>query len=398
MKNFYFLLLIVLSLFVSVKAQQWTAITTPSTTGVDYLTVADNKLFLASKNGIFTSTDGTNWSNSSNGMTLTSGFTFSANIFNFNNVLYSGAMGTIYKSIDYGANWTKITGSAPSASALNTTLFVNGDTIYSGWKSSGMYSTANGTNWYQGTGDGIAGKSIDKDLVYHKGNIFVKTPSGVYKSTNKGNTFKLLTGGGLPAMSGNVGGLTVCNDVLICAVFLIGVYISIDEGVSWIDKTPSGVTLKNFNTLEVCNGTVYMGCTGGMVFKSNDNGYTWDNISGIGLGSDAIQCFEVYKGDLYAGGIGSLYKTSANTAINNQSKESSQFSVYPNPTFEQIIVETNILNNSTFEILNIEGKIVYRLDLLEKRTVIALNHLAEGLYYVKLKSLDGIFVKKFIKH
>lgn len=70
-------------------------------------------------------------------------------------------------------------------------------------------------------------------------------------------------------------------------------------------------------------------------------------------------------------------------------------SIFPNPTSEGITIMN--AENSTIEILNIEGQIIKNINSDESHTSIDIYGLAKGMYFVKIKTTSGIALKKFIK-
>ncbi|HYG49923.1 MAG TPA: hypothetical protein VD905_03425, partial [Flavobacteriales bacterium] len=127
---------------------QWINANSPSATGVHGLTVTDGKLFAATDNGVYYTTDGSTWTNSSTGLPVTSGFTFNKTLRRFGNDMYSGTLGKLYVSTDFGANWTFMPGAGPG-SGDHATFYLNSSVMLSGWASSGglYYSTNGGTTW-----------------------------------------------------------------------------------------------------------------------------------------------------------------------------------------------------------------------------------------------------------
>lgn len=79
------------------------------------------------------------------------------------------------------------------------------------------------------------------------------------------------------------------------------------------------------------------------------------------------------------------------------------FNVYPNPTKDQLLVSVNAGANqvSSFEIINIDGKVVMRDEtrfngaLQAKR--VDVSSLAKGVYMVRMNTESGVQTQKFIK-
>ncbi|OFY38428.1 MAG: hypothetical protein A2X01_18820 [Bacteroidetes bacterium GWF2_35_48] len=69
--------------------------------------------------------------------------------------------------------------------------------------------------------------------------------------------------------------------------------------------------------------------------------------------------------------------------------------IYPNPANDKIEIEG--LQNCTIEIVNIQGKVVNILYLMNINNTIDLSKLSGGVYTMKIKTDNRIIVKKFIK-
>ncbi len=389
-------MVLLITIIIKLNAQVWTTVTTPSTTGIEDMAVANNKLYIAASNGVYSSTDGVTWTGTYTGMTVTAGYTFSSCIYNYNNIMYSGAMGKSYKSVDFGANWTIMTDASPSASAYNTSTYANGDTIYTGWGSSTGIKTSidGGLSWTF-----KALPVIDKDIVTFNGAVYVKTQSGVFKSIDNATNFTQLAGG-LPTFSGVVGALTLSNGVLLCAIYTYGLYVSSDEGTTWTQiSTASGLTSNNVGSFHVEGGSVYLGCSTGEIFQSLNNGTTWTEITGINNGSPK-KCFAIFNGELYAGGTYGLYKTTLGTSINENVQAIDVFSISPNPANNDVtITSQEIFNNATFKIYSVTGKLFIekRLDGSKQQTI-SVTNLSNGIYVVEINQNGITLRQKIIKN
>ena len=74
-----------------------------------------------------------------------------------------------------------------------------------------------------------------------------------------------------------------------------------------------------------------------------------------------------------------------------------QFSMYPNPASQYVIIESE-KNNTPDELIvtDISGKTVYRTNPESDRTTVAIDHLSNGLYFVLLRMGEETFVEKLI--
>ncbi len=78
-------------------------------------------------------------------------------------------------------------------------------------------------------------------------------------------------------------------------------------------------------------------------------------------------------------------------------KETMPYSIniYPNPASENIIIEG--LQIGQVEIINLQGQVVKNIDILDPKTDIDISKLTDGVYMIKVKMEDGIFVRKLLK-
>ena len=101
--------------------------------------------------------------------------------------------------------------------------------------------------------------------------------------------------------------------------------------------------------------------------------------------------------------VAPLKNGSSNDFKNNINKKIFQFNIYPNPT--NGVIELNISSESNFTecmIYNTIGTLINSIDNLEnsKNIIqIPIDNLADGIYFIKVKSPDGIIsIQKFIKN
>jgi hypothetical protein len=69
--------------------------------------------------------------------------------------------------------------------------------------------------------------------------------------------------------------------------------------------------------------------------------------------------------------------------------------IYPNPSTTKLFIETPIV--SYIEVINIEGQIIKSIFATEENTCIDISKFASGIYFVKMKTDNGVVVKKFVK-
>ncbi len=249
------------------------------------------------------------------------------------NIIYAGAAsGGIFKSVDYGVNWTAIFDKQTSLSIGDVVIDpLNDSTLYAGtgepntgggsitYDGNGIYKSTNGgRTWTSkglsnvGTIGKIAISQSNTNIIYVAavGNIYQKSLNkGLYKSTNAGNTWSNIL---------FISDSTSVNDVVVNPLnanivyattwerisrpglrvyggITSNLYKSVDGGLSWIkllpddanrgkitiDMPPTNPNLlylsianKNgtFNTLQKYNGTSFQTIKNGIAASTT---YTW---------------------------------------------------------------------------------------------------------------------------
>jgi len=73
--------------------------------------------------------------------------------------------------------------------------------------------------------------------------------------------------------------------------------------------------------------------------------------------------------------------------------------VYPNPGNDKITIEISEPNfhSGLLEVLNCTGTIVYAEDFTSNRKEISIGFLENGIYLVRVRTGQSVFVTKFIK-
>lgn len=94
-----------------------------------------------------------------------------------------------------------------------------------------------------------------------------------------------------------------------------------------------------------------------------------------------------------------LINVNPTTSMNesNNTTNSANLLVYPNPISEEIIIETAGNNKLDFEIYNVLGESVFKGNLTN-RAIINISKFASGLYIIKLENGKTFEFKKFIKN
>jgi ELWxxDGT repeat protein len=107
---------------------------------------------------------------------------------------------------------------------------------------------------------------------------------------------------------------------------------------------------------------------------------------------------EVYFFGSYTG-TNNLYKlTGLSVGINENETQTTNFSIYPNPTNELVNIKLEEINNShaTFTITDFLGKIVVSKSMTENNVQFDVSSFAKGIYFITVKSDNKVSTQKLI--
>lgn len=184
--------------------------------------------------------------------------------------------------------------------------------------------------------------------------------------------------------------------------------IAVWDGTNWSSLgTGTNGTVK---ALAIHNGNLYAGGAftqaGGNTVNNvaRWNGVNWSALDG-GRNNE-VYALASYQGDLYAGGnfTGGANDTAryfamyidSLTAVSQISNLSSQISIYPNPTSGKFTLNSKITEGE-ITIYNIQGERIYATTLNSKQETINLSSQFSGIYFLHIKTPDGVAVKKLVK-
>jgi photosystem II stability/assembly factor-like uncharacterized protein len=281
----------------------------------------------------------------------------------------------VYISTNNGLNWTQ---TSPISLSLTSALASSGYYLYAGG-SGGLYITSNsGINWNQTLNYWYFVNS----LLSYGTNVLAgcSNDSGIYLSTNNGlnwiNTFHPSNGQGINslAMNGN-------NIFAASSEINGGLYKSLNNGLNWI-RTSFNNT-EPINSVACYGNNIFLGVFLQGIYVSNDNGITWTQKNeGYPTGRIATSfCF--LNNFIFVGTDGSgVYKrplselVGLQTLINEIPNIYTLYQNYPNPF--------NPSTNIKFKIPNTSHVILIVYDILGKDISILVNEeLKPGIYQVE---------------
>lgn len=132
------------------------------------------------------------------------------------------------------------------------------------------------------------------------------------------------------------------------------------------------LTFATNTVIFICDGSSAMNGVNTFYLPTNSQGANWYNVTGP------------------VPFIGMLLKDVPSAVFNT--KPDNQVSVYPNPTTGKLLVENAM--NSVVTVFNILGQEVVKLDITSEQNTIDISGMAEGPYFVKVRSEGNVITKK----
>ena len=284
-----------------------------------------SNLYVGTNQGVYKSTDaGETWTAANQGLNSLNIFAVAVDP-NATGTLYAatyvidGSIGTLFKSIDGGANWVP---AGLSSSGPIYSITISSDEVYVA-TGSGVYKhSTGGSDW-----DHVSTDFVNTLAVDSAGSIYAATQSlGVMKSTNHGKNWNYMNSN---LYGHSITGIATDNLGKPYAVTRTnGTFKGSDDG-SWShlsNSPPFNGALVSVHP--VLPAVVYVG--GDRIYKSTDAGLTW-NSSSSGLPSTNISCLAIdhanpsvlFAGTTSAGAFKSVNDGStwspANTGLPNNS-------------------------------------------------------------------------------
>lgn len=333
------------TLTTSTTQHLWDIKVIPGSAGQKVIAVGDNNTVIKSYNG------GTTWTSQS--VPFQSGsFVFGIQCLDSLNYIacggdYATFSGSILKTTDGGASWTKTP--VPGSIFLDKVFMLSATKGFAAgtntsFTDGSLQRTTNGTSW-----------------------------SSVKNSAN------LLT---------NVW----CNsNSNIISVGLAGqIWKSIDGGTSWTDQSINAVNLFGIQFTDSLKGYVCGGsASGNIILSTTDGGINWSAIPHTFNGAFNSLC--IINNVIYiAGDQGRIIKGAlapiVSTGINNPEKENLLVEIYPNPATDKVRIDLidNPATEYTFMIRDELGKIQKEVSFNQPTLEVSVSELKSGIYFCEV--------------
>lgn len=349
--------------------------------------------------GVYITSDGINWSYSSEGMTNMQIISLTV----CNGFFFAGSeTGGIYKSINNGLNWSAVNNGLSSL-AIHTVCSNNGK-IYAGTNAGINLSTDNGNNWNRISFSPL-GNTIYA-LCSFGDTIFTGTSTGTYYSINNGANWNNINSG----LSGSVYCLMKFGNAVYAGTSSSGIYKTSDCGATWIHIN-SGLPAYAIRGLCYYNEKIFAATYGGGIYYSTNYGVEW--IPSV-LGLTELVCYSViqYRNYLFCGTKSGIFKRSLLEFTYVQKEESNLstgiklFNNYPNPfnSSTKIVYKLEKPENVTIKIFDLLGKELITLVNTVKPAGVSQIiwngrdsnglEMPSGIYFIRLKTERAEVTKK----
>lgn len=249
-----------------------------SSGGVNYL-FAGTQGFSGQDAEIYISTNnGSSWSSIYTPVNGGSIFSLATTIDGGVNYVYAGTLGYIFRSSNNGVNWLQLP--FPNGTHWYLTTAASGNNVFAGLKwwsydSGGVYKSTNyGLNWTRTLyGPEIHALAINNNYLYAGAGGGANLVVGVFKSTDSGSTW-IQT----PFANTTVNSLAINGNYIFAGTSSMGIYSSTNNGFNW---TQTALNYGTIGSLLINSNNIFAGGTisGGGFYVSTDNGLSWVNKS-----------------------------------------------------------------------------------------------------------------------
>ena len=388
------IIVFVMCVYIQVSLSQWQ----PDTNGIGYLSersliASGGNLYTGTFNaGVFKSTNnGNNWTQTS----LNNQFVFSLAASGSN--VYAGTYGNgVYLSTNNGSTWapTALTGQ------FVVSLAVSGSYIFAGVFYNGVYvSSNNGSTWTQTT---LNNRDV-YSLAVSGSNIYAGTyQNGIYVSSNNGSTWTQTSLNNQTVQTMLING----SDIYAGTYYSAGIYKSTNNGTTW---SPGSLPNRSIYSFAMIGSTIIAGSDGYGVYISSDNGASWVQKNEGFTGGPKVYGLCVLNSYIFAATDYSEYRRGINELngvelISAEIPETFSLSQnYPNPFNPVTNIKFSIpkTGNVKLAVYDITGKEVMillngNLSAGTYNTDLDASKLASGVYFYRLETEEYQNVKKMI--
>jgi len=302
----------------------------------------------------------------------------------------TGGSAKIYKTQDGGNLWQPT--NVPFLFSLGDgAVFMVNDTIgYTGSNGGGYYlKTTDGFNW-SWEDVLISGIGFSSAYFFNE-NIGLGVGYGptIYKTINGGNNWSYVYTNS--NTSGSINDIICVNDSICFACGDNGLIVrTFDQGANW-DSLYSGLTGTLHSISCINQDTCYISAVAGWIIKTIDGGNTWNNDSS-NVSKNLFSIFSTSPTVAYAvGASATVIKKGETTGVKSINILHPFIGIYPNPFSDKTViyyVPSKKIFNPVFELYDIAGRKLLKLNLLPGKNILTRNNLSSGFYLYQLKDKE----------
>ncbi len=160
-----------------------------------------------------------------------------------------------------------------------------------------------------------------------------------------------------------------------------------------LPTSPTDTSGKSNLLIELMQGTTsltglpatYTGTS--TTINPSDANIIWDSINNY------------WKVTFSSTGFGGFFAKTTNITLETSNFDiSSSFKIYPNPAVNAITIDLYSIDNSSVDIYDINGRKMFTQKLSDSSNTINIDHLASGMYLIKVTSEQGTATSKVVKN
>ncbi len=350
----------------------------------------DGTLYLSHLSGVRTSTDGTNWTEISNGLATLDEANNVYEVLAEGDILYAATLDGIFVSTDGGNNWTKksngITVGSGHANIVARFILKHNDILFTATSSGIYYSTDGAETWVLSKFDQQV-----KGFEEHNGALFVASTSHssyLYKTLDNGLTWENVE------FQYPIADILSFNGKLILAS--LGLYLSDDNGLTWDARTScfEGNGCVPMRKVVGIDNKLYVPFRG-TILTSDEEAWEWEDIGrpyGLNGGNNIIKFNNkllVQSGNIWERSLDEVVSVNE---INTNKQSPFTLSNYPNPFNAATTISVTLPKESdvNIDVYNVLGKKVAqvaqeRLQEGDHRIAWDNVNLNAGTYFLELR-------------